>query len=144
MGPVMTIEDFVLRALRVPFLTHGRSRDGWDCWGVVASAYRDVAGIQLPTYVADYDEADLRDPRLAALVETAKSGAEWQRITLGPRHAPRALDVAVFSILGRPLHVGLMVDRRRMLHCHEGVGTVVEPIDSPMWAKRLEGIYRHA
>ena len=137
----MTIEDFVLRALRVPFALHGRSYDGWDCWGVVTCGYRDVGGVELPLYVDEYDEADPRDVRLYTLVETAAADGTWRMIDRATEQ-PRPLDVVVLRILGRPLHVGLMVDKRRMIHCEHRAGTVVEPFESKMWAKRLDGVYR--
>ena len=46
----MTAEQFVERAVCVPFLDKGRGYDGFDCWGLVVCYYRDVLGIELPSY----------------------------------------------------------------------------------------------
>ena len=54
------------------------------------------------------------------------------------------MDLALFLIAGRPVHIGLLIDRRRVLHAEKKIGVFIERIDSTMWAKRLEGVYRYA
>ena len=137
----LTLEEFVEKALEVPFLDRGRSYDGWDCWGVICVAYWDVAGIFVPSYADGYKGTSGREEydRLERLVATNRQG-DW----IPARPPFRPLDVPLFRIAGRPIHVGLMVDHQRMVHSEERVGTFIERLGSPMWTKRLEGVYRHA
>lgn len=135
----MTLEEFIPKALMVPFQDHGRSYEGWDCWGLVYVAYRDIMGVTLPSYSGEYDRAgDTRESRnqLDGLI----------RSHLGPWSVVEErlpLDVVLFRIGGQPVHVGLLVDRRRMLHAEARIGTQMERMSSSMWNQRLEGVYRY-
>ena len=122
-------EQFAEQAITTPFLDRGRTVHGWDCWGLVVSAYRDVLGITLPTY-EDYDTVRNHKALVRLFVAHAP---EWHKV-------PAAIDGCVALIFrgALPLHAGLVIaNGRRILHCEEGVGTVSEPIER----FRIEGIY---
>ncbi len=69
------------RLVGIPFIAGGRGWDGCDCWGLLLLAYREVLGIELPSY----DRAGAGDvPR--AIVEGA-----WQEVV--PPHLELAGDV---------------------------------------------------
>ena len=134
----MTLPEFVCKALRVPFVARGRDWSGLDCWGLVRLAHAEVLGVQLPSYLESYVAADVRGTEaLGDLIVANLPG--WNRVEM-----PMPMDVALFLIHGRPVHVALVIDSRRALHTEAKVGTFVERLDSPMWLKRLEGVYRHA
>lgn len=136
----MILDEFVDRALDVPFEEGGRSYDGWDCWGLVCVAYRDVYGIVLPTHTGEYRSTRRRE-ELQDLIARRKAGS-WE---LSDPHRPG--DVALVRMMGRDCHVGLMLSDWDMLHVQAGISAVVEPIDRPPWRDRaydkVEGIYRH-
>ena len=137
--PLLTVEQFIEKALAVPFVEKGRGYDGWDCWGLICVAYWDVRGVFLPsngdTYSTTHGAEGIR--QLGEAVSGNMSA--WS-----PVHGKRCpLDVALFRIAGRPVHVGLVVEQNLVLHAEEKVGTFVERLSSPMWARRLEGVYRH-
>ena len=128
----MTADQFIERAIRVPFLDKGRSYLGFDCWGLVVCYYRDVLNVALPTY-DDYDT--VRNHKALVRLFTANA-QKWRKV-------PDAIDgrVALIFRRGLPLHAGLVIaNGRRILHCEEGVGTVSEPIER----FRIEGIYERA
>lgn len=138
----MTLEEFVARVLTVPFVEKGRDFDGVDCWGVPYLAFKHVLGIELPSYTERYREVDVRGGKeLGAVVR--KSLPEWERVWERVNNW-RPMDLALFLIAGRPVHIGLLIDRRRVLHAEKKIGVFIERIDSTMWAKRLEGVYRYA
>lgn len=130
----MTLAEFCERAISVPYLDKGRSWSGWDCWGLVYVAYRDVLGIDLPSwsdaYVTAADRAEIE-----RLIHDGRS--DWTEI---PLPEARDGDVALLRDGGRDSHVGLIVGPR-ILHSRERVGTVLEPITR--WRPRLVGLYRH-
>ncbi len=136
----MTLDEFVNRALDVPFEERGRSYDGWDCWGLIYVAYRDLYEIELPTYTGEYHSTRRRE-ELQDLIAQRKMGG-WK---LSDPHRPG--DVALVHMMGRNCHVGLMLSGWDMLHVQAGVSVVVEPIDRPPWRDReydkVEGIYRY-
>lgn len=131
----MTINEFVKKALSVPFVEKGRSYDGWDCWGLVYCGHWDIADIALPAYT---DYSSTRDyQHLHNIIQDAK--CFWT-----PSEKTQPLDVALFRISRYQTHVALMVDKRNALHAEFKLGTFIEPIDAAIWRKRLEGIYRYS
>jgi cell wall-associated NlpC family hydrolase len=136
----VTIQEFVKDALKVPFREKGRDFSGWDCWAVPYVSYREVLGKELPDYLDEYpDPGNSPGSRkiLNKLIDEQKR--QWAEVKDG-RYMP--LDVALFTLGGGLLHVGMMINRREFLHCEKTVGTVIERLNSVMWAKRLKGVYR--
>ena len=127
----MGIDEFINRAISVPFVVRGRSFDGWDCYGLIVRAYRELYGIDIPDYVGRYDPHDFN-----AVGRLFFDGLpKWERLPEGVRETG---DVALIFHQGRPIHCGLVVGGgRRILHAEEGVGTVSERISR----FRIEGIY---
>ena len=136
----MDLDEFVDRALDVPFEERGRSYDGWDCWGLIYVAYRDLYEITLPTYTGEYHSTRRRE-ELQDLIVQRKMGG-WE---LSDPYRPG--DVALVRMMGRNCHVGLMLSDWNMLHVQSGIMAIVEPIDRPPWRDKaydkVEGIYRH-
>ena len=71
----MTYDEWMRRAIGVPFVEMGRDFDGWDCWGLVIAAYRDVAGIGIPDYTCGITDFK----RLAGLFKD-RDGGHWKRV----------------------------------------------------------------
>ena len=82
--------QFAEQAIATPFLDGGRSLAGWDCWGLVVCAYRDVLGISLPSY-DDYDT--VQNHKVLARLFTSKV-PEWRKV-------PKATDGCVALIYRR-------------------------------------------
>jgi len=130
----MTINDFIAKAIRVPFVDKGRDYSGWDCWGSVCCFYRDVRGIILPLYL-DYDSSTEYKQLRALIDEKSKL---WKQVD-----KPETGDVAVFNLSGMPCHTAIVVDGKMAIHSEKKIGTFLESLKSPMWSKRLEGFYRY-
>lgn len=135
----MTLTEFVTRAVSVPFVDRGRDYDGWDCWGCVRAALRDVWGIDLPSHDTGYETAGETPQDREAIRTLVMAGrAQWRRVDV-----PEPGDVPLLICIGRPVHVGLMVDGQRFLHTERRIGTVIERLSAPIWARRCEGVYRY-
>ncbi|HVQ49759.1 MAG TPA: NlpC/P60 family protein [Mycobacterium sp.] len=117
----------------VPYLDHGRTPDGWDCYGLVYYLSRRYLHHAVPSYSLSYTDANSADGAFAEHL------GEWQRVEL-PEVLPG--DVLVLNCIGLPIHCGLVVDALTMLHCMRGRETVLERFTSPAWARRIEGAYR--
>lgn len=130
----MTLKEFVRKAIAVPFKEKGRDMEGWDCFGLLYAAYREIKAIELPQYL-DYSSTKSYQ-ELKTLIDSARP--MWEKV-----EQSQPMDVAVFNISGMPTHVGLVIDKRNMLHTEHKIGTFLEPIFGAMWGKRLEGVYRY-
>lgn len=118
----------------IPFADGGRSRTACDCWGLVKLVYADVLGIELP----GYGEISARDlARVNARIREDSAAAPWVPVV----GLPRPFDVLVMR--GKPLHVGVMVDPRRVLHVEAATAAVVVPLTHPQVAMRRMGLHRH-
>lgn len=131
----MTIDDFIVRSLLVPFKIGGRDYDGWDCWGLVYCAFRDVYGQSISSLAADY-HGDVSYKELARLVDIER--AEWLET---PEPAPGR--VALFRMGRYATHVALVLERSQMIHCERRAGTIVERHDSFLWAGRNVGFFQY-
>lgn len=64
---------------------------------------------------------------------------EWQPIPADQRSAG---DLVLLNVAGYPMHLGIMIDSRRMIHTLRGTGSACEYIDGLKWSKRVAGFYR--
>lgn len=136
----MMQDEFIRRAIMVPFMDKGRDWDSWDCWGAVFMFHREVLGISIPSYAEGYSDAGHSAESRRALTDLFEKGmASWRRV-----ESPEPGDVVLLNIGGRPLHVGLAIGGGQMLHTERKINTVIERLGSPMWERRIEGFYRYA
>ena len=127
-------QTFAEKAIRTPFKEKGRSYEGIDCWGLIYLGYRDVLGKEIPNYVNCYK--NISDYKVIVKIFNMEKIKYWIEVD-------RQIG-AVASIIrrGAPIHCGIAITKREILHCDYGVGTVIESdsqinIDS-FWVLRDE------
>ncbi|WP_201353815.1 C40 family peptidase [Hydrogenimonas urashimensis] len=125
------------RYIGVPFRAHGRDMEGFDCIGLVLHVLEHEYGQSVPD-MWRYDDPNSIEVAQTFMVEVVAAGTQ---ISKWKPCAPKAGAVVLFRIRGIIRHIGVMIDDRRFLHTMENVATCVESIDSPAWAKRIEGFY---
>lgn len=120
----------------IPYADKGRTRAGLDCWGLVRLVYREVFHAELPDYGERYRDGE----DWSAIGTAVRLGLQegWQRT-----QQPREGDLLILSIAQRPWHCGVMLSSTRFLHAAPGDAVVCERLDTPRWARRIEGIYHH-
>lgn len=130
----MRVEMWADRFTGIPFRAHGRDRNGCDCWGLVRLVLAEIASVELPL-LGEYS------PDSAAETHNGFV-AGFSEVPVAAVDHPRALDIAVFTTMGRPRHVGVMCSPTHVLHVERGTDSVIESIHSHRLARRLEGYYR--
>lgn len=133
------------RYVGLPYADDGKS-DGYHCWSLVRLVLAEQCSIDVPAY------GEISATNLAAAAR-AVSGDHtrppWRQVE--PNDA-RQFDIVVMS--GRvkyatgpsrklPAHVGIMVDRERMLHIEAGCDAVMVPLIHPSVKFRIHKIVRH-
>lgn len=109
---------------------------GCHCWGLLRLVYRQEKGIELPGH-EDVSPDDARD--IDEIVHGEISAGRWQRMD-----RPQEFDGALFRRGRHDSHMGIMIDRRYMLHSDREAGAaIVERIDTGRWASSFVGFYRH-
>lgn len=123
----------------LPFLDHGRTRAGVDCWGLALLVYKEQLGILLPDLGSFYSNTDVRKEIQVAVEDTVAQS--WNRDVTG---YPRKLyDVIVFKRGGIETHVGLWVKENTMLHVERNIGTTLERYDTARWKNKFSRVIRH-
>ncbi len=111
-----------------------------DCWGLVRRVYAERFNIEIPSFT-DYKSAhDIKE--VAKLIKGSEEGRGdvWVEVPVGKE---RFGDVVIFRIAGSPVHVGMTIGCKKMLHIEDGINSCIEKYDSKRWDKRLHKIYRH-
>ncbi len=118
--------DILFRAIALvgtPYRYGGNTPEsGFDCSGLVAYVFRDVAGIDLPRTAAEMSEIDA--PSIAR--RDLESG-----------------DLVFFGSAHHASHVGIYVGKGRFVHAPNTGGTVrMDDLDAPYWNEHYEGARR--
>lgn len=124
----------------IPQRDHGRDRNGVDCYGLPWMIYREVAGIDLPSYVGDYASTD-EQAEIAGLLADARDTGPWLRVEAGQPVQP--LDIALYREGRYDSHIAVIVTADLMLHVASSGNSRIERMDGPRFADRLSGIFRH-
>lgn len=131
---MLNTDDYI----RIPFAEHGRNRKGVDCWGLVCIIFAESRGIELPSLIGYSDTKDRTG--ISKIIKS--ESMSWESVHSGNE---QLFDIAVFRIMGQPMHVGLVVRHGLMIHCERGSGVyLTEYYKERQWDKRLEGFFRYA
>jgi cell wall-associated NlpC family hydrolase len=121
----------------LPWRFAGRDPGGVDCWGLLWLVYRDVLMIDVASYKHETLDAPERE-QIAALLTSDRNKSPWVSVE---REQP--FDMAVFRRAGIESHVGIVVERGRMLHILHGGESRIERFDQGRWKPKLIGLHRH-
>lgn len=125
----------------IPYVDKGRAREGGlDCWGLVRLFHMEQSGIELPMH------AEISAEALIKIAHAAKADLLeiWRDVSAEPR---QRLDLVVMKRIvdvgSIPLHCGVMLDRKTMLHTEVLTDSHTTLIRDPNVARRILGFYRH-
>jgi probable lipoprotein NlpC len=123
--------------ISIPYVDNGRDEKGCDCWGLARLFYRNEFSIELPSYLGEYASAEEKK-EVSATINRHKG--EWEKVEDGEE---KFGDIIILRLAGYPLHIGIVLENKRMLHTLKGCGTIVEHYDSRIWKNRIFGFVRH-
>lgn len=131
------VPDWTKEYIGIPFKEKGRDLDnGVDCWGLVRVVWQKEYNIDVPSYTTEYDDISRRD-----MIETAIWDGiddEWEEVD-----DPVEGDGIVLQLMGKPVHIGVVLDDRKFLHIFKGINSVIADYTGMRWNQRIEGFYRH-
>ena len=121
----------------IPFMKDGNDRNGCDCWRLVVMVYRERLGIDLPDFAGAYVDGSLASLKMVSrMIRDGKQS--WQKVD-----KPIPFDVILLRTGSMVYHVGVVIDRKRMLHVMEGINSTIEEFTGIQWKKKVEGFYRY-
>lgn len=129
--------NWAAKYVGLPFVDHGRSFIGVDCWGLVQLVMKTEQGIDLPSY----GETSALDLQAVAKIVARESSIEpW--VTVLPQSI-RTFDVVVMYRRRDPVHVGIMVSGSELLHIEEKINAVMVPLAHHSICFRNPHFFRH-
>jgi cell wall-associated NlpC family hydrolase len=135
-----SLPDWVSAYVGLPFKEGGRNRDGLDCYGLLRLVINERFGGAVPEYEGIAYRPGEDSSLLAALMD--ERIRLWRPIAIGEE---KPGDGVLLRVMGRPIHVGVVVEAGYMLHIEKNCDSVLERFSTgSRWEKRLLGFYRHA
>lgn len=128
---------WVARYINVPYIDKGREFSGADCWGLIRLVYLHELGIDLPSY------GEVSAENLAKVHRKVEEVAEqWEAVE--PADI-QPFDVCVMRIAGKRLvcHVGVVVDKKRILHVELRTDSAIVELRDPLIRERIVCFRRH-
>ena len=120
----------------IPYASKGRTFQACDCWGIVSLFYQFVLHKELPPLNGEYSDAT-NNGEVDKVVKNSKD--MFIEVNYNERQYG---DIILFNLQGNPVHAGVVLDHERMLHSLAGHNSAVERYTSPVWDRRIEGVYR--
>ena len=132
--------DWCAQYTGLPFLEGGRERTGLDCYGLLRLVINERFGGNIPEYEGiayrGGDDADF----LATLMD--ERIRLWTPVRIGDE---RPGDGILLRVMGRPIHVGIVIAQGLMLHIEKDCDSLIERYSTgSRWERRILGFYRHA
>lgn len=121
----------------IPYVKHGRTREGCDCWGLLCLIWREQLGGALP----EYEGVDWYRGQQPAVIGTdaLAYAAKFDEVPPGEEQLG---DAILMRMRGHPFHVGLVLTPGLMVHTHEEADSVIERYRVMTWEKRISAFYR--
>lgn len=131
------IEDTITSLTQIPFVEGGRDDKGCDCWGLVVVFYKNIFNINLPFYGNVFYENEKNYDTTCDEIENIKNtDALFKQI-----EKPEFGDIIMLRVMGRPLHIGVVLDNKKMIHTNTKSGVVIEKFTGDKWKSRIMGYY---
>lgn len=133
----MPVPIWAGRYIGIAFREHGRDRAGLDCWGLVRLVMSEQFNVSLPAFQGEYKTTTDVDA-ITRLIE--RESVFWREMPPGEE---RLGDVVILRLMGKPMHAGLVLGDKQMLHIEQQVDSAIEKYTSPRWKDRISAFYRY-
>jgi len=122
--------------MKTPFMANGRTAEGADCYGWARLVLRECFHVTAPEYPIEYAP----DDNLSCARAIKSQLAEWPMVK--PR-SEQPGDVILLTRMGRPSHVGVVLEDGRFAHLEQSAGApCVESYKDGRWAGRVAAFLR--
>ena len=125
----------ITELIGVPFKDGGRDyKDGLDCYGLAKEVFKRY-GITLPEFTVCCEDSDRIDGTIA------EQRPLWVRCGEDKNLPVPSLVVIRFNQAVFCNHTGVYIGNGMFIHTRQKIGVNIEPIDSLVWKRRIEGFY---
>ena len=117
----------------IPYMFQRASFNGCDCWGLVRLFFSRELEISLPDFGISENTPNQIEEKVLC---------ELNNFDEVPLDRARPYDLLLFNVAGQPIHIGMALDNRFMLHSLQGHNSCVENFRKNKWSIRTVGAYR--
>lgn len=134
----------IRKYIGIPHIDGGRDIEtGLDCWGLVRYFYNDEFGIELPEYKSITTiEKDYRSTSEKILMTDCYRNFKYMNPSNTDIDDLRYGDILIFTIGGQPIHTGIFIEKKLMLHSNAN-SSGIEGFTGIKWNKRIHSYHRH-
>lgn len=129
--------------LGTPFHHGGANEHGVDCAGLLLAALRDLGWTDWqPASYGRHIQPNALTAALNRFCDRVDLNCPITLYNTEGAAMMEAGDLLLFAVGGQPQHLAIANGEGGMIHCHEGVGRVVEHGIDAGWMRRLVGVWR--
>ena len=116
----------------------GDDLSGCNCWTLLRIIYKNEFEIDLPKYADEFAATKIKESKALGLLAELEAQSNWvQSIT------PKTGDCVLIRVRGSAYHVGMYIERDKVLHMLTSQPSIIEKTNSYFIGKRIIGYYRH-
>jgi len=128
----------------LPYKEHGRDTDGLDCFGLARMVYKNELDVDLPDFNIGFNKTKNKDLYKHIVTDLddfiSNESKKWIDIKeLDDK--PKDFDFVLIRMMGYVIHIGIFIAPNKILHCYDGIDSVLENIE-PRWTSKIEKIVR--
>ena len=121
-----------------PYVFRSRSKDAFDCYGLVMLAYKKVLNEVPPDYLHLLgNHRSIQPLEFNLCFESTETKSYWAVV-----EDPKPMDLVIVSKYGFPVHCGILIDNMNILHTTERLSCCVARTDSVYWKNRIDKYLR--
>lgn len=125
-------EDLLKQFLRIPYLHHGRTLSGADCWGGILLWYQMRLSVKLWDLEVDYPETWRFVGKSHFLMNYHR---QWRAVS-----RPGLYDVVLFKVGEEVNHAGFYLRNDKFFHVCRAGGAIAS-LGAAEWKTRVAGFY---
>lgn len=119
-----------------PWKLHGKL-DSYDCWTLVVDIYKTELNIDVEFNDNYHVQMNQRSKDIGNIISSLKG----KFININNNDI-KPYDIILFNIGKYPVHVGMVIDNKYMIHSTKHTGSIIERHTKNKWKTRIEGYYR--
>jgi len=131
----------------IPWVSHGRGPEGYDCWGLIRFIAKDQFGWDWPSYDDTYTLGSQADD---VSVYKVNEGLikDWHKIHDDDQSAFKYIDRTIQGDIiwlkhkSHVVHMGMMLDTRKFIHVSATTDSIISRADHFIWKNKILGYYR--
>lgn len=137
------MSPWVSQYIGIPYKPLGYTREGCNCWGLVNLIEHEVFHRWTPKHDSfEYNGPEDRIEATAIIKGGLAHALRLSWFELKDQKMMNEGDVILLKLYGLPIHCGVAISSSKMIHIMKGIDSCIERVWTPLWERRMFGVYR--